>query len=363
MQAEIAAVLDCGVEADRIIFAHPVKQEAHVRYAAAVNVRTMTFDSESELYKVKENHPTAKMVLRIRCDAKKALVQLGNKFGAFPKDAPRLMALARQLGVDIVGISFHVGTGCEEPEVFERCIAIGRQLFDQAASDYGFNMTILDLGGGYPGHRGSSIDKFASIINASLDRYFPHGCGVDIIAEPGTYYVASAFTLAARIHGRRDLMSDDDGSVIKHFYHMNDGFYGSFGCILNDGLEVIPRLLDPRPGPASSCSIWGPTADSTDCIAANASLPLLNIGDWLVFDDMGAYTLAVAGCFNGFPVPKVYPVIHSDSWQHVKDRCNTFVCEAQFAMGSPSPAPTFNLIFPKPSATDMYVKMKTVSSC
>ena len=94
----------------------------------------MTFDSEMELYKIKEHHPTAKMVLRFRCDAKKVQCPLGIKFGALPKDAPRLISLARQLDIDLVGVSFHVGSGCAEPEVFNRAIKIGEE--KNCALDY-----------------------------------------------------------------------------------------------------------------------------------------------------------------------------------------------------------------------------------
>ena len=302
--------MDLGVDTDRIIFANPAKLVSHIRYAASVDVRAMTFDNESELYKVKEHHPTAKMVLRIRCDAKKVQCPLGIKFGAFPKDAPRLIALAHQLGIDLVGVSFHVGSGCEEPEVFDRAITIGREIFDLAAR-YGYTMNLLDLGGGYPGNRGSSINAIAAVINKALDVHFPEGCGVDIIAEPGRYYVASAFTLATRIHGRRELTNDDDS--VSYFYYINDGVYGSFNCMLYDHATVTPLLLDPRPGPNYLCSIWGPTCDGLDRIAANAQLPIMDVGDWLIFEDMGAYTLAAAGTFNGFPVPKVCLLFTFDS--------------------------------------------------
>ncbi|XP_057377683.1 ornithine decarboxylase-like [Daphnia carinata] len=358
-KSEIAKVLELGVETDRIIFANPAKQVSHIRYAASVDVRAMTFDNESELYKVKEHHPTAKMVLRIRCDAKRVQCPLGIKFGAFPKDAPRLIALAAKLGVDLVGISFHVGSGCDEPEVFERCIVIGRQLFDLAAREYGINMSVLDLGGGYPGNRGSSINAIAAIVNSALERHFPEGCGVDIIAEPGRYYVASAFTLATRIHGRRQLTTDDEESDgpqtpanTSYFYYINDGVYGSFNCMLYDHAVVTPLLLEPRPGPDFSCSIWGPTCDGLDRIAANAQLPLMDVGDWLIFEDMGAYTLAAAGCFNGFPVPKVYPVVQPHTWLYLKDRAP--YTESHFVMGSPSPVPAADLLPKISCAMEMY---------
>lgn len=53
-------VLDLGVSPDRIIYAHPTKPKSHIRYAYARGVNKMTFDSEEELDKIKENHHSAK---------------------------------------------------------------------------------------------------------------------------------------------------------------------------------------------------------------------------------------------------------------------------------------------------------------
>ena len=43
----------------------------------------------------------------------------------------------------------------------------------------------------------------ASEIRAALNEYFPATCGVRVIAEPGTFYVATAFTLVANVIGKR----------------------------------------------------------------------------------------------------------------------------------------------------------------
>jgi hypothetical protein len=45
-----------------------------------------------------------------------------------------------------------------------------------------------------------------------------------------------------------------------------------------------------------------------------ALLPVMSVGDWIVFEDMGAYTLPVASPFNGFPVPKVHVVANESIW-------------------------------------------------
>lgn len=58
--------------------------------------------------------------------------------------------------------------------------------------------------------------------------------------------------------------------------------------------------------PLALCSIWGPTCDSIDCVNPSVRLPgALRVGDWLGFDNMGAYTICAASQFNGFNISKV----------------------------------------------------------
>lgn len=72
-------------------------------------------------------------------------------------EAPSLLRLARSLELDVVGICFHVGSGCGEPMAYRRSIAAAHELFE-LASDIGFNMQLLDIGGGFPGNKDTSID-------------------------------------------------------------------------------------------------------------------------------------------------------------------------------------------------------------
>lgn len=101
-----------------------------------------------------------------------AQCQLGMKFGCDPTyEAPKLLHVCQLLGLDVVGVSFHVGSGCQDPPVFHRAIGHAKLLFDLATS-LGFKPYLLDLGGGYPGNKGTSIDKIADVINKALDEYF-----------------------------------------------------------------------------------------------------------------------------------------------------------------------------------------------
>ena len=88
--------------------------------------------------------------------------------------------------MNVVGVSFHVGSAATNPAAFSEAIALARLAFDQAAS-LGFRMTLLDIGGGFSSGC-FSLAGGASIpaaVGSALEQHFPPGCGVRIISEPG----------------------------------------------------------------------------------------------------------------------------------------------------------------------------------
>nr|XP_042122922.1 ornithine decarboxylase [Peromyscus maniculatus bairdii] len=196
-KTEIQLVQGLGVPPERIIYANPCKQVSQIKYAASNGVQMMTFDSEIELMKVARAHPKAKLVLRIATDDSKAVCRLSVKFGATLKTSRLLLERAKELNIDVIGVSFHVGSGCTDPETFVQALSDARCVFDMG-TEVGFNMYLLDIGGGFPGSEDTKLkfEEITSVINPALDKYFPPDSGVRVIAEPGRYYVASAFTLA-----------------------------------------------------------------------------------------------------------------------------------------------------------------------
>jgi len=334
---EIQAILDIGVSPDRIIYANPCKQASYIRYAYKNGVNLMTFDNEQELYKIKANHPNAKIVLRIITNDVNAVCRFSMKFGADMATSYKLIDLAIQLNLDLVGISFHVGSGQMSPSAFSESIENSRKLFDYASQRHDCHMTLLDLGGGFPGSS-ESADLFSSIakeINKSLELYFPENSspsssnGVDdkrkirIIAEPGRYYACSAFTLCLNIIAKRVMTEDED--VKTNMYYVNDGVYASFNCMFYDHTsEVLPIILKDISEDALTykTSIWGPTCDGLDCILKEGQLPDLDMGDFLAYKNMGAYTIAGATPFNGIPLPRVIYSASNSCWSMIKSAFN-----------------------------------------
>ncbi|XP_075717222.1 ornithine decarboxylase [Rhinoderma darwinii] len=325
-KTEIQLVQSIGVPPERIIYANPCKQVSQIKYAASSGVEKMTFDSEVELMKVARNHPDAKLVLRIATDDSKAVCRLSVKFGATLKTCRTLLERAKELNVEIIGVSFHVGSGCTDPQTFVQAVSDARCVFDMGA-EHGFNMHLLDIGGGFPGSEDVKLkfEEVTSVINPALDKYFPVDSGVQIIAEPGRYYVASAFTLAVNIIAKKVMVAEqtgsddeDDSSCDKTLmYYVNDGVYGSFNCILYDHAHVKPVLQKKLKSDEKfySSSIWGPTCDGLDRIVERFDLPELQVGDWMLFENMGAYTVAAASTFNGFQRPTLFYVMSRPYWQ------------------------------------------------
>ncbi|XP_031640445.1 ornithine decarboxylase 1-like isoform X2 [Contarinia nasturtii] len=291
-----------GVAPQSIIYANPTKPKSHLEYAAEMNVSVMTVDSDFELHKIKAHYPHANLVLRIRCDAKVAQCPLGEKYGCNPDtDGKDLIELAKSLGLNMIGISFHVGSGCMDPSAYAKAIQASRKLFD-FAKIIGYNFTLLDIGGGFPGDRDTDIKEIASIVNHNVDLLFPSP-DVTIIAEPGRFYVSSAYTLACQVHSKRVVRQN--GKFDSVMYYINDGVYGSFNCNLYDHKIVHPTTLKSADEELFKSSIWGPTCDALDQVCENVSLPRLNIDDFIIFEDMGAYTIPIASPFNGFPLPRI----------------------------------------------------------
>jgi ornithine decarboxylase len=299
---ELAKMTKLGLDPEKIIYAHTVKQISHLKFAAEKNIRKVTFDSLAELMKIKKYHPNAEVVLRIRFDAEHSMANLGIKFGCDPElEAPELIKACKSLNMNLIGISFHVGSGTSDHTIFERALCAVRKLFDFALGE-GIKLNFVDIGGGFLGHDIKLLDNYAASINAGIDSYFKDP-SVKIISEPGRYFAESAFALAVQIILKK---VDVNGHV---HYYINEGIHLSFmiSYLYKDNLrfDIVRKSSSEDEKIEKLSSVWGSSCDSKDIVFSDKMLPELNIGDWLVFYDVGDYTMVCASTFNGFKVGDV----------------------------------------------------------
>jgi ornithine decarboxylase len=111
----------------------------------------MTFDNEAEVAKCAQISKRIRLILRIITDDSGSQCRLSSKFGAPPAMWHPLLASAKKHGLEVVGVSFHVGSGCRDASRYDLAIRDAKELFKMAKKEFGFEMTILDIGGGFPG--------------------------------------------------------------------------------------------------------------------------------------------------------------------------------------------------------------------
>eukprot|EP01100_Stratorugosa_tubuloviscum_P012412 TRINITY_DN58_c0_g3_i7.p1 TRINITY_DN58_c0_g3~~TRINITY_DN58_c0_g3_i7.p1 ORF type:complete len:931 (-),score=463.32 TRINITY_DN58_c0_g3_i7:131-2833(-) len=237
-EKEIEQILALGVNPKKIIFANPCKMMRHIKYAYENGVEMTTFDNEDELYKLKEAWPNVKAVLRIAVDDSQSICKFNSKFGAAPNETLTLIQLAKRLGINLHGVSFHVGSGCGSVDSFVEALYDAKKVFDQAKNE-GIDLKLLDIGGGFPGSDDvkPSFDEITKAMRPVIDELFDEN-NVEIIGEPGRYMVCSSHTLVCNIYSTRETVFADGSSGFR--YYINDGVYHSFNCIFFD--HVIPKI-------------------------------------------------------------------------------------------------------------------------
>jgi diaminopimelate decarboxylase len=232
-RAEIQLVHDATQDLPRkpdIIYANPCKARAHLIEAVCKGVRMVTFDNATEIRKCAQISKKIELVLRIITDDRGSQCRFSTKFGAPRYKWRNLLATAKQCGLQVVGVSFHVGSGCRDATKYELALKDAREIFDMAEEEFGMKMRIVDIGGGFPGETHSvwnpaaeldddpvegkpanegGDDRFmffteiAEFVGPVLDRLFPAESGVRIIGEPGRYFVAAAATLCCSVVSAR----------------------------------------------------------------------------------------------------------------------------------------------------------------
>ncbi len=144
-----------GAKPEQIIFANPCKAPSFIRFAKENSVSKMTFDNFDELVKIKAYFPAADLVIRIHVDDSHSVCQLGTKFGVRLGNTKALMKQAKSLDLKIMGISFHVGSSCQDAIAYKSAIQRAKEVYEEAL-EVGFHISLLDIGGGFPGVSGKN---------------------------------------------------------------------------------------------------------------------------------------------------------------------------------------------------------------
>lgn len=281
-------------------FMAPVRSPGAAKIAFdKYNVRDFVVDCDFELDKlISETDPKQiRVFVRIATPLGGAVLELSSKFGTSPDDAARLLKRVVEAGAS-PALTFHVGSQCLSPFSYAQAIEMARR----TALIAGVEIEALDMGGGFPGpYPGNDVPPyhwyFDTITEALNTLPNPN---IKLMCEPGRALIAEGLSVVTRVILRKD-----------DKLYINDGIYGSFDELNLPGwtadYPVRAFRLDkngtaePRNGETAPFRVYGPTCDTLDVLPRPIMLPdTTGPGDFIVFDAIGAYSVALRTNFNGF---------------------------------------------------------------
>ena len=298
--SEVALVRKLLPAAD-VHFMHPVKSRPAIRDAFDVyGVADFAFDSADELAKILQetvpvglvgDPPVLGLFVRLALPKGGAVYDLSGKFGAPFEDAVELLRAARPHAARL-GIAFHVGSQCLEPDAYARAMALA----SEAIVDCGVPVDIVDVGGGFPvSYPDMTPPQLAHYIAAIEAGAAALPAGVRLWAEPGRALVAGGGSIVVQVQLRR-------GDAL----YVNDGVYGNLSDAGALGFCFPARRIrlgdadNPEEGLADFL-LFGPTCDSADRMRGPFRLPAdMREGDWVELGQLGAYGACLRTGFNGF---------------------------------------------------------------
>ncbi len=279
-----------------LAFMHPVKnRNAITRAYFEFGVRIFSLDSMEELQKILEATNYAQdltLMVRLSVSNSASSISLDGKFGIKGEKAVELLRAARSVTREDLGICFHVGSQCMDPQAYVKAMDVAKSTIIQA----GVVIDIIDVGGGFPVNYRDMIpapmSQYMQVIAQKFET-MPVTENCALWCEPGRAMVAEATSIIARV----DLVKDD-------FIYLNDGAYGNLfdATHVNWPFETKHLRIDNEGSSEHKAfRVFGPTCDGIDELNNEYFLPIdIKEGDYIEFKMLGAYGVAMTTRFNGF---------------------------------------------------------------
>jgi ornithine decarboxylase len=262
-------------------------------------------DSEEDLRSIARNAPKSRVYFRILTEGTGSDWPLSRKFGAHADVIFSLVKLAKDLGLDPYGLSFHVGSQQRDIGQWDDAIARCTYLFE-ACRLIGIDLKLINLGGGFPANYlepTQPLEMYTSEIKRFLKEDFPEELP-EIIVEPGRSLTADAGILVSEVV----LVSKKSKNNLYRWVYLDVGTFG--GLIETIGEAIKYPIYFDKDGKSEEIILAGPTCDSMDVMYETHRYRMpatTQAGDRCYILTTGAYTQSYSSVyFNGFPPLSAY---------------------------------------------------------
>ncbi|HWR88900.1 MAG TPA: type III PLP-dependent enzyme [Dissulfurispiraceae bacterium] len=293
-EGELDILASLGVAPERIITSNPVKSPRFLEQAVAYGMKSYAFDSAAEVEKLARYAPGAGVYVRLSVPNEGSEWPLSKKFGVETDEAAELLLAAGDRGLAPLGITFHVGSQCNNVYNWSTAIDKAKEVWE-AVERTGLKLKILNIGGGYPiryRKNVASVENIEQKISKSLSQKFPDD--VEIHIEPGRSVVGDAGIFVSTVIGKARRGDEN-------WLYIDVGVFN--GLMESIGGIKYQYVVGSRSEPVR-WTIAGPSCDSFDVIDRDVLLPEPEVGNRILILSSGAYTISYASEFNGFSIPK-----------------------------------------------------------
>jgi len=330
---ELYRVIQAGGNPSRVVYAGVGKTDKEIIEALEAGIAYFNIESEQELENLisicRKTGKQTRAALRVNpdVDPKTHLYtttgKKETKFGVDIERARRVFAdFGKEEVVRLCGIHIHLGSAGHTVEPYIEAVGKTLNLVDQLRRD-GFDIEVLDIGGGYGADYATGIAPAADDYAAAIVPLVK-GKNLKLILEPGASIAANAGILITRVlyrktGGTKKFVIVDAG--------MNDlirpPLYGAFHFIWP--VNVKPELVPPRREkdlhlPCTEVvDVVGPICESADFFAKDRSLPPLKRGDLISIFTAGAYGFSMSSNYNARP-RAAEVLVDGDKWQVIRRR-------------------------------------------
>ena len=297
---EILLCIDAGANPKYISFGNTVKSPSAIEAATQVGIDLFAADAEEELEKIARHAPGSRVFIRVLMRSTEAEWPLSRKFGCSSSMVIPLMDLAAQLGLKPVGLSFHVGSQTRHPHMWYDSLDAVAAIWHNAR-EHGHNLTLLNIGGGFPAYYGVDITdptEYGSTILESVKERF--GDVEYIMAEPGRGLVGNAGAIATEAL----LVSRKHEEDPVRWVYLSIGRFSGLAETEAEAIKYQFLVPGKEHSETAPCIIAGPTCDSADVLYEKNQVQMpvdLKSGDRIIIKTCGAYTSTYSSiAFNGF---------------------------------------------------------------
>ncbi len=253
-------------------------------------------DSFTEVDKIARIAPRSRVYVRIVVPNEGSDWPLSKKFGVDVDLAVSILEYAQEKGLVPYGITFHVGSQCNNFRNWLIGIKRASELWQKAKAK-GLRLQMLNIGGGIPvkyTYESLRVEDIAYYVRGLLQKFMPT-LPHELQVEPGRGIVGDQGVMVCRVIGK----AVRDG---ENWLYIDTGVFNGLAEALG-GIRYA--FYTNREGDIKEWTVGGVSCDSMDVVARNVALPEPEVGDYVYIIPAGAYTTVYASNFNGFPTPEV----------------------------------------------------------